>query len=205
MTWETLARKVALIAGTLTCVALLAHATDGFRVFTAEQARRLGVAETPVLVPDIWLRDQWARRLPLRPRDGRVEAVTFIYTRCGAVCAASGDAMARLDQRLRALGLEGRVRLLNLSFDPANDHFGALADYATAHGADGEAWRVAVAEPADALPTVLSTFGVTVLPDGQGGFVHNAALHLVASDGRLFAILDLDDLDRAVALLGAAR
>jgi protein SCO1/2 len=51
---------------------------------------------------------------------------------------------------------------------------------------------------------LLSAYGVTVIPDRAGGFVHNAALHIIAPDGRLTAILDMDDLDGAEKAIGRA-
>jgi protein SCO1 len=40
---------------------------------------------------------------------------------------------------------------------------------------------------------LLKAFGVTVIPDGAGGFVHNAALHVVDRQGRLIAIFDIGE------------
>ena len=40
-----------------------------------------------------------------------------------------------------------------------------------------------------------------VLPDGYGGFVHNAALHVVDAGGHLVAITD--GIDAALARAGA--
>jgi protein SCO1/2 len=38
----------------------------------------------------------------------------------------------------------------------------------------------------------MRAFGVTVIPDGLGGFVHNAAIAVVDPEGRLVAIMDWD-------------
>ena len=58
-------------------------------------------------------------------------------------------------------------------------------------------------DPRD-LGTLLETFGIVVIPDGAGDFQHNAAIHLLRTDGRLARVLDADatptDLTRAVTI-----
>ena len=57
-----------------------------------------------------------------------------------------------------------------------------------------------------ALAALLARAGVVVVSDGQGGFVHNAGLHLVDAGGRLTAIFDTWDSERLrAALAGLAR
>jgi protein SCO1/2 len=71
-----------------------------------------------------------------------------------------------------------------------------MAEYGRWHGADGRLW--AVARPAEGdLDALLKAYGITVIPDRAGGFTHNAALHVVSPDGRLQAILDMNDVDGA--------
>jgi protein SCO1/2 len=111
--------------------------------------------------------------------------------------------MARLRDRLAAGPFAGRARLVSLSFDPARDTQAQMAEYGRWHGADGKVWTVARPAAKD-LPALLNAYGVTVIPDRAGGFVHNAALHVVSPDGRLTAILSMDDLDGAEKALERA-
>ncbi len=111
--------------------------------------------------------------------------------------------MARLRYRLAGGPFAGRVRLVSLSFDPARDTQGQMAEYGRWHGADGKVWTVARPAVKD-LPALLNAYGVTVIPDRAGGFIHNAALHVISPDGRLTAILDMDDLDGAEKAIGRA-
>lgn len=46
-------------------------------------------------------------------------------------------------------------------------------------------------------------FGVTAVPDGMGGFVHNAAIAVIDPGGHLVAILDWDDPGAAAAYVEA--
>jgi protein SCO1/2 len=193
---------VAGLAAVVAGVAALGAITDGFRVVTTEGARRLAVAERPRPLPDTTLVDQSGRAFRLSTLGGRPVLVDFFYTSCPAICGLLVlQFQALLDRLVERPG--GReILLLSVSFDPAHDTAAELADYAARVGADGEVWRLArVADPAE-LPALLDAFGVVVLPDGAGGFVHNAAFYLVDADGRLARIYDPDLAERAIAELG---
>lgn len=177
------------IVGTAT----LAWGTDGFNAFTDEGARRYAVRTNPRPVPAALLQDQDGRRFGMHELRGRLLAVEFIYVNCPTVCAALGQAFQRVRDALPAERLGRDVVLLSVSFDPRRDLPERLADYAQRHAADGDAWRVVRVEDEAELAALLRTFGIVVIPDGFGGFEHNAALHLVDRDGRLVRI---DDYDR---------
>jgi protein SCO1/2 len=181
----------ALAAASVFGVALW-QGTDGLRAFTTEGARRLSVIEQPRPVPAVRLIDAQGRQLTLADEIGRVVVVEFIYATCPTICVALGESFAKLRDQIRADGLAREVRLISISFD-LRDSPEALKEYAEAHGADGRLWIVARPENEQALSTLLKTFGVTLVPDGAGGFVHNVALHVVDQQGRLVAIFDLGE------------
>ncbi|MBE2244173.1 MAG: SCO family protein [Burkholderiaceae bacterium] len=184
-----LASAVALAAGG----AVLAGATDGFRAFTAETARRIAVREHPRAVPPAALQTADGRRIGFDALRGRWLIVDFIYTNCATVCSAQGGVFARLQRELAVPIAAGHVALMSISFDPARDDPAALAAYQRLHGGEGSGWIAARPADAAALAALLRSFGVVAVPDGGGGFVHNAALSVVDPDGRLVAILDWDD------------
>jgi len=179
--------------------AALAAVTDGFRAATTDAAWRLAVAARPRALPDITLVDQMGASFRLSALHGRPVLVAFFYTNCPAICGLLvSQFQLALDALLERPG--GReVRLLSISFDTARDNVAALADYAERLGADGRTWRVArVADPAE-LEALLDAFAVVVLPDGAGGFVHNAAIYRVDAEGTLTRVYDPDAVDRAIA------
>jgi protein SCO1/2 len=45
----------------------------------------------------------------------------------------------------------------------------------------------------------MQSFGVVVIPDGMGGFIHNSAVYLVDARGRLARILDPDSPPQLLA------
>jgi len=187
------------------CVALgvagLHAATFGFRVVSTESGRRLSVAARPVALPAVALSLPSGAGMPLPTSfatDARPAIVVFFYSRCESVCSVLGDEMQRLQAQIFARGLERRVRLVGISFDPADDA-AALAAYAARMGADPRLWRVAGVSDARARARLLEACGVTVVAAPFGQFVHNAAFHLVDRNARLVRILDYDDPDGALA------
>jgi protein SCO1 len=185
---------IALVGG-----AALWQDTDGLRAFTTEGARRLSIIEQPRPVPDARLVDMRGQELTLADEIGRALVVEFIYTTCPTLCIALGESFAKLQDAIKAAGLADQVRLVSISFDLARDGPDALKEYAEAHGADGRLWIAVRPENEQALQSLLKVFGVTVIPDGAGGFVHNAALHVIDRQGRLKAIFDIGEEAQALA------
>jgi protein SCO1/2 len=200
--WRTAAAALVL--------AVLAYAagawlTMDFQVWTAEGARRLAVLRSPIAAPAVEMRgpDAQARPLPAMLHDpGAATIVDFIYTRCMTVCSALGGTFQQLQPALRSDRDAGKpaVRLLSISFDPGNDTPAVLADYGRRFQADYSLWRfTAPARPSD-VQALLQRYGVVVIPDGLGGYEHNAALLVLDGNGRLVHIYDYDQADDALAL-----
>lgn len=173
--------------------------TDGFAVLTAEQARRLDLARRQPPVPGVRLLDQGGREFLF---DGWVQhnrsllVVEFIYTRCPSLCRALGSEFQQLQRDIVERGLQSRVHLLSLSFDPEHDSPAVLQQYAEHLQASPAVWSFATVRAARDLPILLRTFGVTVIPDQLGGFQHNAALLWVVPAGRLVRVTDYAASDR---------
>lgn len=179
------------------------HATDGLAAFTAEGARRLAVETTPRPVPAAAIVTGDGRVVDL-PVAGRPLLVEFIYTSCPTICTSLGQEFLQIQQALSRRGLGGRVHLMSLSFDLDRDTPAMLAAYAAYHGADPAIWTVGRPQGAGALRSLLDAFGVTVIPDADGAYVHNAAIHYVGADGRLARIFDLGEVDAVVSFIESA-
>ena len=98
--------------------------THDFQVWTAEGARRLEVALSPVAAPPVRIEGPGvaAQPLPQLLADGQsVTIVDFIYTRCQTVCLSLGSVYQQMQATLadgpRHDAAAGRVRLLSISFD----------------------------------------------------------------------------------------
>ncbi|MEO8746528.1 MAG: SCO family protein [Rhodanobacter sp.] len=176
---------------------VLVAATDGFRAFTTETARRIDVREHPRPVPPLPLQTAAGGHSRFGPWRGRWLLVEFIYTRCLTYCSVQGSEFARLQGQLAAPIAAGKVALLSISFDIAHDDPAALTDYQRRYGDNGDGWIAARPLDQTDLATLMHVFGVVAVPDGIGGFVHNAAIAVVDPAGRLVAILDWNDVDGA--------
>lgn len=196
MRW-VFALALALVAG----LGSLYGLTDGFAALTAETARRQAVAAQPRAIPSAQVLSQDGGVVDLRQalrRDGRVAIVNFFYTRCLSLCLAQGSLTERLQQAIVARGLQDRIRLISLSFDP-RDQAPDLARYAVRMGADPDVWQFLAFDQPAQRDAALALFGITVVPAPLGEFEHNAAFHVVTADGRLARILSLDDPGLALA------
>lgn len=193
---RTLLASVPIFVGGLGALAL---ATDGFRAFTTESARRLTVAKQPRALPQLALQTADGRSIDFTVLRGHWLLVDFIYTRCESYCSVQGNEYARLQQRLAEPIARGQVLLLSISFDPAHDGPAQLAAYQRRSGDHGAGWIAARPARASDLPVLLRSFGVTAVPDRLGGYVHNAAIAVVDPAGRLVAITDWASTQEAEA------
>lgn len=166
--------------------ALVHTGTDGLRAFTTEQARRISIEETPRALPAVALEDQDGRPFFLSQYAGQGVAVNFIYTQCTSLCSLLSAGFQRVHH---ASGDGEGVQLVSISFDP-RDTPELLKQYASHFGADGRAWRFARVRDTTAIAGLLRSFGIVVIPDGNGDFQHNAAIHILNADGRLARVLD---------------
>lgn len=181
---------------------LLGFGSDGFRAFTSEAARRLAVAAAPKDLPLAVLQDGTGVQFTLGDYVGGLVLVTFIYTRCPDICSTVGDSFEQMYRALPAPLRGHAVNLVSISFDP-RDRPADLAAYAERHDVGDGAWRFARVIDDNARRILLEAFGIVAIPDGAGGFIHNAAIHLVDREGRLARIVDHDRPDLALAELGS--
>jgi protein SCO1/2 len=177
----------------------LYRATDGFQAFTTQTARTVEVRADPRPVPDAGVEDQTGARWALDDLVGRWLVVDFMYTRCTTLCSVMGSKFSQLQAQLAAPIAAGRVRLLSISFDPAHDAPAELAGYLTRFGERGGDWSAVRPTNAHALAALKRAFGITVIPDGLGGYTHNDGFGIVNPDGELVDIVGDDATSQAVA------
>jgi protein SCO1/2 len=140
-------------------------------------------------VPDFSLLDQMSRTVRLSQFEGKVVAMTFIYTRCPLpdYCFRLSNNFRRVEQRFsKRLGTD--LELLSVTFDPVHDTPDVLAKYAEVWKAEGDGWRF-LTGPLPDVKQVCSRFGMSFWPD-EGALTHS--LHTVVIDrrGRLVANIE---------------
>jgi len=180
----------------------LLWATHGGSAFTTETLRRNAVAEAPVAVPDFTVVDALGREQALRSllaQDGRVWIIDFVYTRCTTLCLALGSVFQQLQSGIVEQGLQDRVGLLSISFDPQSDTPAVLGAYAQRMRMQPAVWQLLTLRDASDRRRLLDSFGIMVVPAPLGEFEHNAALHVVTPGGQLVRIVDLSRPDEALA------
>ncbi|NMM06390.1 SCO family protein [Polaromonas sp.] len=192
------------------CLALASYGsaawlTHDFQVWTAEGARRLEVALSPVATPLVQVDGPGVARQPLAQwlADGQaVTLVDFVYTRCLTVCLALGSVYQQMQATLQAArktdASAEHVRLLSISFDGQHDSPQLLQAYAARMGADTDVWRFVRVPDAQENQRLLAAFQVVVVPDGRGDFEHNAALLVLDQQGRLVRIFDVAEQQLAL-------
>jgi len=202
--------------------------TKDFSAWTAEGARRADVLQAPVAMPAVRLEGPGINNRPANEllADGRgVTILDFVYTRCVSICTTLGSGFQQLQASIKAEELQrqpaidqagqvvagedaaarrgaharGRVRLLSVSFDGKHDDVAVLGRYAAQMRADPDIWRFAGVPDAGERRALLDAFGVVVIPDGMGGYQHNAALLLLDARGRLVRVFDYGELTAALA------
>ncbi|WP_295990214.1 SCO family protein [Rugamonas sp.] len=196
--WPRLTLAAVLTVALLGFAAIY-QATMGLNVVSTEDGRRLDVEREPRDMPFAAVHRAPPTTLAAMLRaDRRVTVVAFIYTSCNSVCTVLGSEFQQMQQIIRQRNLQDKVRLLSISFD-ARDTAERLASYAERQHADPAIWKLVGIDSEPQRKAVLQTFGIVVLPAPLGEFVHNAAFHLVDSDGRLAKIDDFDMPSQALA------
>ena len=202
---DALSRRLSAVL----CLAMLAvfswglhRLTAGFEVWTFEGRRQLQVQSASLRAAPVPLQDVAGRAPRLwhdSPAAPAAYLVDFIYTRCPGVCRALGSEYQQLQRALAAEPGSGGVHLVSISFDVVHDEPARLAQYAAQLGAEPALWTFAVPATAGDATSLLRSLGVVAIADGQGGFVHNGAIHLLDAQGRLRGLFELDQWQQALA------
>jgi protein SCO1/2 len=142
-------------------------------------------------VPATTLVDENNTARPLTSYKGHRVALTFMYTRC-----PQPDFCPLMDRNFVAIQNEigktpglGDVRLVSVSFDPANDTPAVLKTHAKDLKADPAVWHFVTASPDD-IKGFSAAFGVTAVPSDESPAVltHNLSTAVIDADGKLVKI-----------------
>lgn len=212
---ETVARRISALVCLVLLVAFawgMHRITNGFEVWTFEGRRMVQLRAGALQAPVVALRGVddhpgalWSDTGGAAPA---AYLVDFIYTRCPSICLALGSEYQQMQRELASDervdrpswgAASGGVHLVSLSFDVAHDGPAQLAQYAARLGADPRWWTFAVPATQGDAQKLLRGLGVVAVPDGQGGFVHNGAIHLLDAHGVLRGLFAFDAWPQALA------
>ena len=187
----------------------VAEVTESLRRLTVDRGRL--VTRMPNdLAPDMALWDQDARLVFKKDLLGAPYAVNFVFTSCRSakMCPASTACMKQLGDELAKDPRAKPVRLLTITFDPEFDSPGVLRAYAQGYGIDPARHRLLTGDPGQ-VQDLMKHYGILTVRD-DGTIVHNAALILVNSQGRITqrrdgATFDVADVAKTLAGMVEAR
>ena len=145
----------------------------------APAARLSGAALPAKDAPDFTLADGLTgQTVTLASMRGTVVVLSFLYTRCPAVCPITA-ALFRSAQR--TMGLDAPVRYVAVSVDPEGDTPARVRAFSDAHDL-GAGWHYLIG-PRAHLQAVWAAYGVGSFADPSGmGVAHNDAIFVI--DGR---------------------
>jgi protein SCO1 len=143
-------------------------------------------------IPDFTLIDQSGARVALSSLNGKVVAVTFIYTRCPLpdYCPRMVENFRAVRERFAAR-MDNDLVLLTISFDPQYDTPQILTRYAASRRAGGPGWHFLTGDPAN-VERVCNAFGIQYWPE-EGLITHSLQTAIVDRDGRLAATVEGKD------------
>jgi protein SCO1/2 len=130
----------------------------------------------------------------------RVYVANFFFTSCRSICLPMMQAVARLDERYRANGVEG-IQIVSISVDPDTDTPEVLREYGEKIGADPAHWTLLTGD-LEKIETLVVEGFKTALGDKEetgGGFfdiAHSGKLVLVDGDGKIRGYYDHDETGR---------
>jgi protein SCO1/2 len=142
-------------------------------------------------VPDTTLVDENNAARPLHSYAGHRVALTFMYTRCPQpdFCPLMDRNFAAIQAEIKKTPGLGDVRLVSVSFDPANDTPAVLKTHAQDLKADPAVWHFLTASPDD-IKGFSAKFGVTAVPSTESSavLIHNLSTAVIDADGKLVNI-----------------
>jgi len=120
--------------------------------------------------------------------DDKTVVLSFIYTSCPDVngCPLATFVLSQVQQRLSSdESLADKVRLVSVSFDPANDSPDVMADYGDSFRRHDIDWRFLTTESEERLAPILNDYDQAVIrdvgPDGEliGSMSHILRVFLI--------------------------
>jgi protein SCO1 len=148
-------------------------------------------------VPDAPFVDQDGRNRGFASFRGSIVLLTFIYTRCPLpdFCPLMDGHFATIQQTVvtNPRWRQGPpIRLVTVSFDPANDTPAVLKKHAEEVGANAGIWTFLTGER-DTIETFGGRFALSVTRDDQGNITHNLRTALIDPNGKVVKLYSGND------------
>jgi protein SCO1/2 len=147
--------------------------------------------DKPRRLENFSLTDSAGRAVTRADVDGKILAVSFLFTSCSLTCPEVSKRMAEI-QRLTATNAD--VRLLSLTVDPRTDTPSVLAKWAARFGADTNRWWLLTGDKAQLHPLIGTSFLTTETNNPfnsmPGNFAGTERIAVVDQHGNVRAYFD---------------
>jgi protein SCO1 len=113
--------------------------------------------------------------------EGFVTIADFFFTECPTICPVMSSQLARIQDKIKADGLQDKVRIISFSVKPQNDTPEILRTYGEKIGADFNMWNFVTGKPADIYELAEDGFLLSAFPSdtAQGGVFHTDKITLL--------------------------
>ena len=139
--------------------------------------------------PDFTLTDGISgRAIRLGDQQGRLIALTFLYTRCPDVCPLTAETLRQAQKQLSSADAD-QVLFVAVTIDPEHDTPAVVQAFAAAHGLERN-FAYLVGSTAQ-LRSVWSAYGIRVVADPTNPG-HSDAIYLIDRKGRERALVHSD-------------
>jgi protein SCO1/2 len=206
--------KTLAIFCAITAASAAALAADDSRTVEHDyDAPTAGTYTLPVIKPaaDGVLLDSGGKRIRLAElTHGRITVLSFIYTRCASAKAcpyATGVLLQLHRASAEDASLAKQLRLVSMSFDPANDTPERMATYSTMGSQQPTAapWHFVTARSESELQPILAGYGQAVDKkenslDPTGPLNHTLRVFLIDGTGNIRNIYSSGTLDQRLVL-----
>lgn len=179
---------------------VIAYATDGLTIYTAEGKRRSDVEQYPRAMPQITFIDQTESPLKVSEFKGKTVLMEFIFTSCPSFCYAMGAEYRKLQRQIKSSEINNVV-LVSVSFDFDRDGAEQIEKYASKFKAEKPYWYVVRASSQVELDRLLEAYEVIIVSDGSGGYDHDSAIHVLNQENALYKIIDFDAAEKFISTL----
>lgn len=152
-------------------------------------------------LPDFNLTNQEGKRISLKDFAGKAFAITFIYAKCPLpdFCIKMSTNFSDAANMLKTSDSKDRIRLLTVSFDPANDTPAKLKEYGIGYlGKDSQPnfdiWQLAVGSDKD-VRAITNFIGLDYSVDqaDKAQFNHSLRTVLIDQNGKVIEIISGND------------
>jgi protein SCO1 len=145
-------------------------------------------------IPSFELQSADGRMVKSSEFDGKVKLVYFFFSNCPDVCPMTTQYLAQVQEEMKKNDLFGaKANILSISFDPQRDTPERLKQFSQSYGADPSGWVFMRGQDEASIKSLAEKFGVGVIKDEKGNFMHTNVVFLVDKHGVIRADYDAQD------------